>query len=368
MTFKIGIDGRPLQGNPTGVGRYVKELAIELNAVFPNSIFFVYSNLDIELPVNSPNWIKRIDDRFYAKSLKPVLWLKYFCGDLCQKDNLDLFWGTATFLPRLDRKTKIINTIHDLNHIIAPKSLTFSHYLANLIFFEKDLKRADIILTNSYGTANKLKKHFNVSSTITIYPSLSRSFINIHPDQIEPTLRSFGITRPYFLSVATSEPRKNLDLLVKGFLDLKKKGDFKDHLLILVGKSGWKNKILQNLINENKNDIKPLGYVTDEVLANLYQGADAFIFPSVYEGFGIPILEAKACGTPIIATDIPEIREAGGESVVYIEPTYDGIQEGIRKLSALKLQLKTKEMKDRLPDPKLQIEVLTSKILSLLGR
>ncbi|MDB9430013.1 glycosyltransferase family 1 protein [Microcystis aeruginosa CS-555/01A07] len=149
-------------------------------------------------------------------------------------------------------------------------------------------------------------------------------------NEVKSELKKHQIISPYLLNVATWEPRKNVELLVKTFVNIKKDGLIPEHKLVLVGKKGWKYEGIEALItNEGNNDIIVLGYVPDEQLPALYSGADLFVFPSIHEGFGIPVLEARACGTKVVTTDIPELREAGGSDVIYIQPTELGIRQGI---------------------------------------
>ena len=149
--MKIGLDGRALHGVKTGIGRYVYELCCELDKSLPEAEFYVYSSVPIKLPIESNRWNLRLDNSFISKYLKPVLWLKLRCGMLCTKDNLDLFWGTATFLPKLKSNVIKIITIYDLNFKIAPETMSFTHLWAFRLFFKHDVKRADIIFSISEG-------------------------------------------------------------------------------------------------------------------------------------------------------------------------------------------------------------------------
>jgi glycosyltransferase involved in cell wall biosynthesis len=147
---------------------------------------------------------------------------------------------------------------------------------------------------------------------------------------IPEKMSRLGVKRPYLLSVATPEPRKNLDIVLRAYIDLKKSGQLSDHRLVLAGPTGWKNRVLEQRLEEARaHELVLAGYVSDELLPVLYAGADALIFPSLYEGFGMPVLEARTCGTRVVTTDIPELREAGDEYVVYVQPTLEGVKEGI---------------------------------------
>ena len=124
---------------------------------------------------------------------------------------------------------------------------------------------------------------------------------NLHCE--EPFESSYG--RPYFLSVCTQEPRKNLVGVINAYELLRKQNPAFDPALVLVGKKGWKNEELEKALNESnfKDSIFITGYIDDNTLANAYREAIAFIYPSFYEGFGLPILEAMACGTPVITSN-----------------------------------------------------------------
>jgi glycosyltransferase involved in cell wall biosynthesis len=242
-------------------------------------------------------------------------------------------------LPILPKSVKTILTIHDLNYIFVPESVPFTNLYAHRLFFRKDLMRADNIVCNSEGTASRLKHFFGVDVSAIVRPGVNDFFNNtIDGKNIYSILQKHKIQSPYILTVASLEPRKNLPALIKAFLSLKKRGDLPGYKLILTGGGGWKNKDLIETM-KGQQDIVSLGYLEDTDVRALYAGADIFILPSLYEGFGMPVLEARACGSKvIIASDIPELREAGGKETIYITPTVEGIIEGLIKASSFKKQ------------------------------
>lgn len=344
--MKIGIDGRALQGSRTGVGRYVYELCRELDRALPSAQFFVYSSVPLEMPILSERWILRLDQSPLTKYMKSVLWLKYRCGLLCKKDNLDVFWGAATFLPQLPRAVRTVITVYDLNFKIVPETMSITHRWAFRLFFKKDVARADVVTAISKGSSERLFKLFGRAADAIVYPAIDASFSPQSEALVQEVLLQHALSRPYLLAVATWEPRKNLELLIHTFLDMKEQGLLGEHKLVLVGGRGWKDQRLAALLSATDSVI-PLGYVPDEQLAPLYSGADVFVFPSIYEGFGMPVLEAIACGTKVVASDIPELREAGGDGAIYVAPTAEGIRQGI--LAGLSQGKPSRIVKRRLP-------------------
>lgn len=331
--MRIGIDGLVFQWPGCGIQQYVYNLCKELDKILPDAHFFVYSNKPIALPVNSKKWVVKIDTSFFASYLKPVFWLKTRVGSTCKNDNLDVFWSGAVFLPTLPSHIKKVTTVYDINFKIVPETMGSTHLWAHKIFFERDIKKADRVIAISKGTAEKLFKLFGREADAIINPGVDARFRPQTKEEISSSLLRYNITPPYLLSVATWEPRKNLELLIKVFVDLKKEGVMPKHKLVLVGGRGWKDDRLNSMISEsNRSFIIPLGYIPNENLPPLYAGSDAFIFPSIYEGFGIPVLEARACETQIITTDIPELHEAGGSNAIYIRPTEEGIRKSILML------------------------------------
>jgi glycosyltransferase involved in cell wall biosynthesis len=328
--IRIGIDGRELEDRRRGIGRYVFELCRELDRVLPNAEVYVYSRLPIEMPVTSSRWISRVEPSALGRRLSPLLWLKFRGGAVCRSDSLDVYWGAAVFLPQLGSTVRTVSTVHDLCFLLTPETLTFGHLQGARMFFARDVLRADTVLSISDGTSARLQSHLGRKADAIVRPAVAEIFRPQTDDEVMTCRRIYGLSFPYILSVASWEPRKNLELLVRTFVGMKSRGVIGDRTLVLVGKRGCKYRRLEGLIQDSgTHNLRVLGYVPDEHLPALYAGADVFVCPSVYEGFGIPVLEARACGVRIVASDTPELREAAGADAVYVEPTEAGIQTGI---------------------------------------
>lgn len=335
----IGIDGRALTGAMAGSGRYVSELCRALDQCLPEAHFLVFCNAPVPLPVRNSRWSLRTDDTAWGKHLSPFAWYLLRAGRLAQADGVSAFWGGANFLPLgLPRRIHAVLTVLDLVHRVMPQSMSFKHRLAFDWFFRAGLKRADVLVSISEGTSSRLSEFGYRRADLVVRPGVDVQFRSASADAISAMRDSLDVPGPYLLSVSTLEPRKNLLKLIAAFMAMRRAGELPGIALVLVGQSGWKNDSLLAAVSEARGlgvDIRLTGHVPDALLPALYAGAEAVVMPSVYEGFGLPILEARMCGARVVASDMPETREAGGPDVTYVAPTVAGIQAGIRHALSL---------------------------------
>lgn len=329
----IGIDGRAFYGAHAGTGRYVSELCAVLDAALPEATFLVYGNRPLKLPVPSDRWRQRRDASFISSRLPSALWYFLRAGRLAERDGVDIFWGTANFLPLWLGKIPAVLTVYDFVYQLFPRTLNLTHRLAYRLFFNYGLRRAQLTVAISQGTSTRLCQLRGQRADLVIRPRVAPHFRPVAPEAIREVLNQYNIGFPYFLSVSTLEPRKNLEALIEAFLQLREGGELPNVGLVLVGQQGWKDTRLVKAVARAKALRAPVvltGFVPDARLPALYAGAIAVVMPSLYEGFGMPVLEAKCCGARVVASNIPEIREAGGEGPIYIQPTVEGIKRGLR--------------------------------------
>jgi len=219
--IKIGVDGRLLQGNLTGVGKYVLNLINYICSQDENIHFSIYSNRLITCTFKYQR-VTIIYDKVYFAKLKPMVWSKLFSYRIINNDRPDIFLAGDAFVPAYLKIKKILSIVHDLNSIIAPETMSPLRLITDKLFFKRDIKKATVIISNSYGTAAKLKLYFNMDSQLIIHPIMDNWFEVLDKVLVQSKLNDLSIHYPYILTVATQEPRKNLDKTIKAFVSLKK--------------------------------------------------------------------------------------------------------------------------------------------------
>ena len=240
---------------------------------------------------------------------------------LIRKLKPDLVIETAHFGPfNLPKKIKRLTIIHDLSPIKFPHFHPFLSQILQRIFMPKILKKANLIITNSKNTTADVIQQSPNAQNKTVHFYLGKEEI-FKPAGAGNILEKHNIQAPYFLNVGTIEPRKNLNTLLEAFNLFKQKSE-SELKLVITGGQGWKAKsFYQKLKNHPyRNDILQIGYVDRNDLPSLYSNALAFIYPSFYEGFGLPVLEAMACGAPCIVSNTSSLPEVGGDATLYFNP------------------------------------------------
>ena len=322
--MRIGIDVSPLVASQrTGVQTYILNAMKGLAKVDTENEYFLYSNADFDNPIESDRWHKRIGRGLTTKIA--ICWLQTQLKQLVEEDDIDLFWGAYHFLPLfLDRSVKSVLTIYDLVYRFYPGTLTARNVWSHKVFTERSIRKADKIIAISESTANDLKRVFNIGDRKmqVISPGVDLGFFRPCPPESsrEYLTQKYGILESYVLCVGTIEPRKNLAALFRAYAQLCRRSKAA-HKVVVAGARGWKNSHLFAPVSKlNIEDrVRFLGYVPDEDLPKLYSAAGVFVYPSIYEGFGLPVLEAMACGCPVIAFDNSSLPEVVGNAGLLVE-------------------------------------------------
>lgn len=315
--MKIGIDARNLVPSLSGIGRYVLEMVKALGAQGHQLVLYFPEKPHQSLP-ELPFCELRISN--FKGPWRRLAWSRTTLPEAANADDLDFFWGPAHRLPvGLRADLPRIVTIHDLVWRKAALTMRWQTWLGERFFMASALQSADAIVADSIATAKDIAEFRpSVKERIkVIYPGLTRL------PQLEPAT-SKAPSKPernYALFVGTLEPRKNLIRILDAIKIIERSLPESFNLKI-VGGQGWRSGHLENLIRSNGlyERVKMTGHVSDAELSQLYQGADFLLMPSLYEGFGFPIIEAQSFGIPVITSNRSSMPEVAGRGAIFVDP------------------------------------------------
>jgi glycosyltransferase involved in cell wall biosynthesis len=331
MPPRITFDISPLLTISTGIGYYTANLVSHLMALQPEiqwSFFSIPGRKPKEVDIQtSSEVIRQIIDPWFLPARATSLLLQAPLHRLLAVESFigasDLFHWT-NFLCCSQRTGKKILTVHDVSFVLFPEYHPLKRRFLFKSFFPRSLEQADHIITVSQNTKQDLVRYFHVPPEgITVIPlAADETFRPICPEDAAATLTRYGIRyAQYVLYVGTLEPRKNLPRLLQAY-HLFRNSHSESVPMVLTGANGWLNKGLFAEIERSpwRSDIKILGYVAKADLSALYSGALAFVYPSIYEGFGLPPLEAMACGAPVITSNNSSLPEVVGDAGLLVDP------------------------------------------------
>lgn len=314
----IGVDARPVSyAQLTGIGVYLNNLLQAIQELDQENHYYLISNKTIDFEVVNPRW-KKIEGRLPQRMIS-TLWMQCCIPHIASKVNLDLFWGPRHQLPLfVPKNIKTVLTIHDIVHVLFPQTMRLPTLITERLLMRHSIRRADYVIADSISTASGIQEHYQVKQTkiSVVYPGSP-----VFPEQIHsPVSANEKLPRKYFLFVGTLEPRKNLKAILDAFALLD--ADSEDVDLVIVGNIGWKTKDAINLLGTHRHRprIHLAGYVDDDRLSLIYQNALCLLYPSVYEGFGFPILEAMNYGVPVITSNVSSMPEVAGDAALLVDP------------------------------------------------
>lgn len=290
----------------TGVNRYLAELSPALRTTMqPDDEL-------IELGVRL--------GRFAAWAPSRIAWEQSLLAAGVLQKRLDVFHGPVNVLPLALRAPSVV-TIHDLAFLRYPEHLTARRrtWLAAAIRYSA--RKADRIITVSGQTSDDLQAWLKINpDRIRVIPLASSARVRrLTGTELEVFRSECGTDRPYVLAVGTLEPRKNLPMLMRALAAIKEQVP---HRLVLVGPEGWLAEDLHRTMADLRlgDRLVMTGFVDDESLGGWYSAADLVAVPSLYEGFGLPVLEAMSCGTAVLASQSSSLPEVGGDAARYADP------------------------------------------------
>jgi len=321
--MRIGIIAEPLNQPFTGIATYTSNLIQDHRNENENYDVFLI-NYENNFPREAgQNVIVMPYNSFFKKISKSYLWYLTLPFRIRKYKDFDLIHCLAQYpLVIPFNRPRYIITVHDLIQLLSPKEVPLGSYLIRRIFLPHTLKQADCIITDANSTKRDIIELFNIPDTkIEVIPLAADEKFYPRDDEHIRTIRSrYGLVNPFILYVGSMEPRKNIPSLIRAFLSIKQKGY--PHDLVIAGKKSGKYKSIYNLIDSLNlsREVKLLGYVPDDDLPGLYSAAEVFVYPSFYEGFGLPPLEAMSCGCPVIAANTSSLPEVVGDAGILVNP------------------------------------------------
>lgn len=323
--MKIGFDSKRLYCNFTGLGNYSRTLVKNLGNIYPDNEYYLYTPRIKDTPETTFFRDGAYKTRLPKATLKP-LWRSYSIIDQLIEDELDIYHGLSHEIPFQLQKAgiKSIVTIHDLIFKVYPETYSFLDRKIYDFKFKHSCVHADKVIAISNNTKKDIIRFYNIDpdKIEVIYQSINPLFF--HPKgekEKNKTLKQYNIPNDYLLCVGSIEKRKNVELIIKAYEHLKP--DCKIPLVVIGRGKEYKQQVV-DLINRQrlKNKVLFIDYLDDNHhLASIYQSAKALIYPSLYEGFGLPIAEALLSKTPVITSQVSSLPEAGGPDSYYIDPT-----------------------------------------------
>lgn len=334
--MKVALELQPCCGNRSGIGQYTYELAKRLhdqgNLEFCGNLFNFLSrnnNAEALAGIHMPIQTSTLFPYGIYRRIWNMFPMPY--GSLFQSiADLNVFFNYIV-PPRIEGK--VITTIHDMTYLRFPETMDRRNLKRLKNGIQHSVKRSNRILTDSEFSKREIVELLSVPehkvSVVSCAPSLTSdvaSFADLK--------QKYKITHPYVLYVGTIEPRKNLSRLVNAFAQLKERENL-SHQLVLAGGKGWENEDIYQMVDKmfHNGEVIFTGYVTNAEKNALYQNAELFVFPSLYEGFGIPPLEAMTFGCPVVSSNAASLPEVVGDAAELVDPmNTESIAKGMWKV------------------------------------
>lgn len=327
----IGVDARPLSMPLTGIGQYTFQLLKILTQLGHRWTLYSHKPLLVSF-TNQENIQYRTGDK--NSCMMGAVWSQTMLPYLISQDQLDVFWSPRHHLPLLgNKKLPMVLTIHDIVYKLFSETVKRGNYFLESQLLPRSVKRANQIITVSETSKQDLITHLHTPAEKikVIYPGLTEQ---AESALARTSLVSIGIEKPYILFLGTLEPRKNLSRLIEAYAQLPENLR-NQYQLVLAGGHGWGDEDLPGLVTKLQLTGKVImpGFISEQVRCTLLTHASLFTMPSLYEGFGSPVIEAMAAGIPVLTSSKGATAEVAQDAGILVDPyDTDQIKSGIEHL------------------------------------
>lgn len=325
-SIKIAFDATSVPVKKVGAGVYIIQLLRAIANIDKHNSYYIFAPSFVieELGIQQRNFhFVRVD---LASRIARMFWEQTILPLRIIQLDIDILHSPHYTSP-VFKKCKSVVTFHDMTFYLMPEM----HEKSKRAFFKSMIKysslSADKLISVSQNTSSDMIKilDMDLNKICTILSAANPSYQIQDPFHVGMICSKYNLEqKKYLLFVGAIEPRKNIPLLIEAYSKLA--GEFPSIPLVIIGRKGWMYESIFELVESLKigDKVKFLGYVEEEDLITLYNGAKVFIYPSTYEGFGFPILEAMQCGTPVITSNTSSLAELAGDAALLIDPTNVG--------------------------------------------
>lgn len=358
--LRVGVDATALVARPTGVGNYIVRLLEPMARAHPEAEFVLFSNDAVSFPA-----LPNVRFRSSSPKRRGPYWQNTHLRTMLAEERPNVFWAANGLLPvwRPQGMASVV-TVHDLVYKFAPETLPFISLWGRRIGQRMAVAAADKLVYVSQATADDARAEYGRAADAIIPPLADNSFKRPAASAVTAMCQRLGLPEHYLLTLGTLEPRKNIVALVDAYLNRREAGAALP-LLVIAGGKGWLDSDIVERLERGEalGFVRRIGYVDLADLPALYAGCDAFLMPSLYEGFGMPLLEGQLCGASVIHGPHASMREAAGGLGVTTPTDVAGIEEMLDALAAGTLALACRLRSDIVNDPNLS----SSKLWSLIS-
>jgi glycosyltransferase involved in cell wall biosynthesis len=319
--MNIGIDARILERKITGIGRSLQTLLDELPLVDKENKYFLFSYEKLNLNNIFYKEVPTIKSFLPQKFFSPI-WMNFILPFYLKKNKINIFFSINTLIPLIKIKTiKYVFVLHDVTCKVDKNFHPFIYRKYIQFFTYFSIKSSDLIITVSEYSKKDIFKYYNVNKdkVKVVYLAAEKSFcpLNLTTEEKEEIKKRFGLTEHIIMYLGMIENRKNILGILKVADEVLKKN--KQIKFLLIGKIGYGGKKLKEEINKRENVVHLMN-IGDQLLKKIYNISFAFLFPSYYEGFGYPPLEAMQSGLPVLAADNTSLKEVIGDGGILHNP------------------------------------------------
>ena len=313
----LGFDATTLVGRLSGVGYYTARLMEGLAGDAGQGIvtrLVVFSNREVPLGAHNGNVAVHERGRFGVRSV----WMQFVLPWILREVRPDIVHFT-NYLAPLACPVPYVVSIHDMTMSLLPGYHTAKKRLLTSTLVPRVARGAHLVLAPSESTRRDVMRLLGLPpERVRVVPYAPGPEFSPRPPDPQRLASGYGLSGPYFLYVGTVEPRKNLARTLRAFATLAQA--LPEHRFVLAGQQGWNSEDVLREVQASAGRVLQLGYVKEEDLPLMYAHATALVDPSLYEGFGLPVVEAMACGTPVITSRGSSLEEIGGDAVVLVDP------------------------------------------------